>query len=107
MATLYTQPVDRAVGSTQRSQYYDDLTDATEVSIDFETDLGRPAKTGILTNNDTSAITVYLNHLKDIHGSMMGIPVAASATFSFSVYKIPVASIKITGTDVDVDIFVT
>jgi len=107
MATLYTQPIDRKVPSTQMSQYYNDLTDATEVSVNFEIDFGRPAKTGIITNNDTSPITIYLNHLKDVHGSMMGIPVAASETFSFSVYKIPVASIKITGTDVDVDIFVT
>lgn len=106
MAVSHTQPVDRAVPSTQRSQYYDDLIHATEVTVDFENDLGRPAKTGIITNNDTSPITIYLNHLKDVHGSMMGIPVAASETFSFSVYKIPVASIKITGTDVDVDIFV-
>ncbi len=108
MAVSHTRPVDRAVPSTQRSQYYDDLTHATEVTVDFNNDLGRPAKTGFILNNDGAGdIVLYLNYDKDPHGSMEGIPMTAADKFSFSIYEINVTSIRVTGTDVDIDVFVS
>lgn len=105
---LITKPVDRAIGPMHRYQYYDGITNATEITINFKIDLGRPAKTGFIINNDSSAgITIYLNYSKDIDGSMQGIPMTASDRFSFDIHEIPVSDIKITGTDVDVDIFVS
>ena len=105
---LITKPVDRGIGSLHRYQYYNGITNATEITINFKTDLGRPAKTGFIINNDDAAgITIYLNNIDDPSGSMNGIPMTAADKFSFNIHEIPVSSIKITGTDVDVDIFVS
>lgn len=105
----HTQPVDRIVPSTKRYQYYDGITHATEITVDFKTDLGRDAKTGFIVNNDQSAgITIYLNYDEDTNNSTMkGIPMTAADRFSWTIYEMNVSSIKIIGTDVDIDIFVS
>ena len=104
----HTKSVDRAVASTYRYQYYNGLTHATEVTVNFDSDLGRPAKTGFIINNDQSAgIVVYFSYTKDIDGSMQGIPLTAADKFSFSIHEMNVSDIKVTGTDVDIDIFVS
>ena len=107
MAITHAQPIDRAVPSTFRYQFYDGITHASAVEIDINSDLGRPAKTGFILNNDDSDAVIYFNHLKDIDGSMTGITLTAADKFSFSVYELNVSSIKITGSGVNVDIFVS
>ena len=107
MAITHAQPIDRAVPSTFRYQFYDGLTHASAVEININSDLGRPASTGFIINNDDSNAVLYFNHLKDIDGSMTGIPLTAGDKFSFTVYELNVSSIKVTGSGVDVDIFVS
>lgn len=99
--------IDRAVPPTYRYQYYDGISHASEITVDFNEDLGRPAKTGLVINNGAGAISVYLNYSKDIDGSMTPVPIDVGGTFSFAIYEMNVNDIKITGSSVNVDIFVT
>jgi len=100
--------IDRAVPPTYRYQYYDGISHASEITVDFNEDLGRAAKTGLVVNNGTGALSVYLNYSRDILGTMIPVPVDVGGTFSFTIYEMNVSEIKITsGSTVNVDIFVT
>ena len=108
MATAYTKRLDRGIPSQQRYQYYDGITDATELTVNVKSDLGHNAKTGFIINNSTTnGIVLYFNDDEDPSGSMAGIPMTASDKFSFSVLELNVSSIKITGTSISVDIYVS
>lgn len=107
---VITLPVDRAVPGTLRYQMYANADQSSlELEFDFEKDLGRMGKSGYILNNDgTNAITLHLNYGRDIDGSMKGIVLAASGTFSFDIFEIPLANLKITAANaIDVDIFMT
>ncbi|MCK5609113.1 hypothetical protein KAR91_44980 [Candidatus Pacearchaeota archaeon] len=107
MAITHAQPIDRKVPSTFRYQLYDGITHASAVEVDINSDLGRPAKTGYILNNDDTDAVLYLNHLKDIDGCMTGITLTAGDKFSFTVFELNVSSIKVTGSGVNIDIFVS
>ena len=106
---LITYPLDRAIPSTERFQYYDNVDEtSTELTFDFKKDLGKAARTGYIKNNDdTNDIVLWFNYASDVDSSMKSITLTAADKFSFSPLEFNVSSLKITAANaITVDVFV-
>lgn len=105
-----TFPVDRGVRESHRYQSYEVLVGSgyTEVTFDFNGDIGRAVGSGYIKNNTANEVEMSFNYTQDIDGSMGSVTLIANGTFSFDPTEIPIETLKLTsGLAIAVDIFVS
>lgn len=79
-----------------------------DVRFDFDSDLGRPARTGYITNQTATDIDMFFNHAEDPFGSMKASKLLATETFYFNPKELSVSTLKLISTaSIGVDIFVS
>lgn len=107
-----TSQVDRGVPEGQRYQFYDNVSDTGDFTLEFnfKSDLGKAAHSGYVKNNSAKIIHLYLNYEFDTYGSMQPVVVGGGDTFSFAPLEMGISSLQIKDLDLDdtlnVDVFV-
>lgn len=103
-----SDPVATTIPTNMRYQSYVTLSGYTSVTIDFRTDLGRPAVLGYVRNIGTQNIELFPNYVEDTGNTMNAIPVGGLGTvWNFSPANLSVNTIKIrstTATELNIEV---